>query len=115
MFDENSLLEKWTQQHGDDPDKWPLPEGQSLTWREWAKGLEAVARSYGWASEEPFCEVTKPEPRFIEAWHMGHLPKDAIYWLMEGIEDAEDAVCPFCGQPVNTANAVCSRHHLVNK
>ena len=47
-MDKETFREKWTQEHGEDPDKWPLPKGQPMAWKEWVDELtaEAVRRNF---------------------------------------------------------------------
>lgn len=82
IFGDNPGI-KWTRDHGEDPDKWPLPPGQPLSWGEWAREVsaEGVRQKY---SAEDFFPWDEEDIRWaattcwVEDWVLGKTPEQTI-------------------------------------
>ena len=77
MFDENMSLGTWEKKHGANPDNWPLPSGQPMRWKDWARALhlEAVARGWDPAFWRPEITERDLEPNcWAEDWLAGKSP-----------------------------------------
>lgn len=72
----------WLEDHGENPDNWPLPEGQAMTWDEWAKALSAEAVKcehspdiFPWSAED---RRDMALTCWFEDWFCGKAPADVI-------------------------------------
>ena len=74
----------WSDQHGNDHTKWPLPDGQPMTWKEWAQELSAEAIRRGFQPTEDFFPWTDEDIKWavgtcwLDDWVIGKTPKEAI-------------------------------------
>lgn len=85
-FSEGAFLGRWERKHGDDPDKWPLPPGQPMTWQKWARELSAEAVRQGFHPQglSDFLPKNEEDIRdmartcWIEDWLLGKTPAQII-------------------------------------
>lgn len=74
---EDDLCATWEEAHGENPDNWPLPEGQTIAWKAWALALHLEATRRGWNPTFWPAEVTENdlEPTcWVEDWLQGKTP-----------------------------------------
>ncbi|NCB30943.1 MAG: hypothetical protein EOM66_05990 [Clostridia bacterium] len=77
---------RWTQEHGDDPDKWPLPPGQPMTWAAWARALSAEAMRQGFQPKgrRDFFPWSEEDIKWaagtcwVEGWITGKTPAQEV-------------------------------------
>lgn len=77
MLDEKAALMAWELQYGQNADNWPLPPGQPMTWKEWARALHLEALRRGWDRTFWKPEITERdlEPNcWAEDWLAGKTP-----------------------------------------
>ena len=95
LFDTPGI--RWTEQHGYDPDHWPLAPGQPMTWKEWARELSAEAVRQDFQPSPGFFPWDEAAMKWaartcwVEDWFEGLSPKQVIEDELGG-EDPE--TCP---------------------
>ena len=75
---------RWEKAHGGDPDKWPQPTGQPLTWREWAHELSAESMRQSFQPSPGFFPWDEAaiqwaaDTCWLDDWVLGKTPSQVI-------------------------------------